>query len=282
MTTYFNIKRFSKFYLYDFKRIIPKLTKSLIALFLAYIFATLIVGVLSFLLGTGWQTIPNAGRWIIAFLSCVIAIFIAPAGYYGHITKKGVGISYMMIPASKFEKTLTMLINSVVIIPLFVVITVTLSDLVVTIIDPEITTPLIASIDNIQNFISGLSNEFSIYGQDNILTLLAVNGTIDLINRVIFVLLCAIYFKKNKIAMTIVSYVLVSILLSMLFSLITNIFANSIDAENLSAAIEKMTRNGDYAMAFLKKVTIYDGLKDLVVMCALIFGVHYRVSRIQH
>lgn len=85
---------------------------SLIAVLIFGIFSTIFTGHFSF----GAAHIGARATYTGIYLLMVGIIF--PAKLYGHINERGSSTSYLLLPASRFEKYLSMILNCVVVIPL--------------------------------------------------------------------------------------------------------------------------------------------------------------------
>ncbi len=114
----FNFNRFGKYFVSDIKTCtanygLSLITLSFLTLLALYIFHT---GT-SLILGNGWDG-PDAGLRFFAFgvvMFCIVIVM--PVKCYGKLTEKQYGSQWLMIPASKLEKFLSMIILSCIIIP---------------------------------------------------------------------------------------------------------------------------------------------------------------------
>lgn len=85
---------------------------NLVAVLVFGIFSTIFTGHFSF----GAAHIGARAGYTGIFL--LMAGIIFPAKLYGHVNERGSSTSYLLLPASRFEKYLSMILNCVVVIPL--------------------------------------------------------------------------------------------------------------------------------------------------------------------
>lgn len=120
MNNVFNLKRFGKYFTYDLNNAVSNYGISavttglmpLIALFFSVIFGLLFHG----------QTFdfPEAIKIMLFGIAVLIVVLSAPVKLYGRLTERKSGTDWLMIPASPFEKFLSMAIMVCLVLPVVV------------------------------------------------------------------------------------------------------------------------------------------------------------------
>src|SRR5574344_1716466 len=231
----FNLDRFRKYFTTDFRSFITRYWLSLLILSCSGIFVYLLKQFLRIifldgdLMGNGfsgeYSFNGSASRVFIFLIFLAITAITAPKKCYGYITNKKDGTSFLLLPASRLEKYISMLIISCIIVPV-IFITIHLSiDALICLFDNRCGDPIILSFNifdeiikaNNGNIVS-LENgsQFDILKLDIIKPWMFID---DVISIILFFLLGALIFKRSKIAKTIGCYLIISMLFSVLFFL---------------------------------------------------------------
>ncbi len=118
MNNTFDISRFGQLFLKDLRSIYPLFGRVLIALSL------IPLGSWLWCLLTNNYAVSPDGRQNTAFIIMMIVLMISPAILYGNCNRMKKGIHFAMLPASKLEKLLSMILITLVVCPaLFLVAT---------------------------------------------------------------------------------------------------------------------------------------------------------------
>ena len=148
-----NMNRLGRYLVTDVKNAIARYGVSLLVIATVALTGYLLVGFFTMIVGAGWQSMPVAGRLFMMVLSFIVLTISAPAKIYGFITDKKEGSSFLMVPASSLEKTISMILVCCVILP-FAFFAVYLSlDQIICLIDSKCGDSLIMAINNGQNFL---------------------------------------------------------------------------------------------------------------------------------
>lgn len=194
MNSIFNFSRFGKYFLYDLRNAKNSAGLSILVLGLLPIIIFVVFEICCLVLDGHLNESEDTG--MIAISAAVMAsTIIAPKKLYGGITDKKIGADYLLIPASCFEKFLSMLLILCVIIPLLLCVTLTLTDGLMCLVFPKYYLPI-----NVSNDITGDVN----------LTPIVMGGWIG---GILSFTLGALIFKKSKIAKTILASLVLSILM---------------------------------------------------------------------
>lgn len=270
MNNTFEYKRFAKVLRYDLIRSYHNFGISL----LMFIFMPLLLSVLG-----GSLAMVFNGTWIQPGINSRIATFIitligmmftfAPK-VFGQITEKKYGSEQLMIPASSFEKYLSMALYSAVIVP-FIFIFCNLA------VDAAVVSLNLASGETLLSFFNRYSviNESGIY-----LNLRAILCFSLVIDSLVF-LLGSIYFQRFKIAKTILSLIALQILFSMILIPLIKWFTGTsgllnIDSEDLLRWFDTHVDNVELYMNLLIDFSI---AVKLIVVNALIY---LRIRTLKH
>lgn len=225
MNNVFSAKRFGKYFLYDLNNAKSNFGISLLILGLLPIIIFMISELFSLLFNGAFTNNSDAslpGRIMGACVAVAVVLMVGPVKLYGHVTDKRAGSSFLMLPASTFEKWLSMVLMVVLVLPVCFSCVYLLSDSLMGVIFPNSFGKPVFSLplDEVKAFMAEqLPNvHFSIIG------LTFANWVM----YVLFFALGAIVFKKGKVG----KCILVLFGLAMLFSLIlTAIVGVSADAD---------------------------------------------------
>jgi len=211
MSDTFNFQRFSKFLKYDISRVYSNygITLLIFICFPVLLYAfNLILGLMSF---SGWNAPSQTMRLGVFFLMTMLLILFFPKNAFGYVTDKKKGSEFLLIPASTFEKFLSMLVISIIILPIIYLIGYVLVDYLLSLIDGS-QSESILSLFNSKKFDSSLDFEVftpAWFGIPMIYSTFVLN--------ILATTLGAIFFKHNKVVKTIIAIVVLSTLASVLF-----------------------------------------------------------------
>ena len=146
----------------------------------------------------------------------LVCFTLLPARLYGRVTDRRYGTEFLMLPASTFEKFLSMVIVTAVVMPLCLSLMLLVSDTLLGLIFGALYGEPLLFMDN-----------SVLFGVDP----LAVAGDSLYVNFfagflvgwwiwILFFILGSVFFKKSKVAKTLLSYLLISMVLGVTFSAI--------------------------------------------------------------
>jgi hypothetical protein len=278
MNKTFDIKRFGKYFAYDIKSIWKENSIFLLVWCLLPVFIYLVYMFFSFV-GGGLQTFisgelsrpPIALRGGLFATAAILFIMVFPSKAFGFITEKAKGSSWLMLPASRFEKYLSMMLISLVLVPLAFFLTYLLSDALVCLVDGKCGGSIFSSWSIINN-IDPSEEDIKLGG----------NGLWFIVSWVLqtssIFLLGALLFKKSKVLKTILSLFVISMLLSIIMVTVVKVF--HIDFPDMGIRFvewaKKHADNMDYWFNFWANVE----LAFIVIGCGL--WSWFRVKKIQH
>ncbi len=210
MSNFFNFNRFLKVFNYDFKNSISNFGLSALLLAIGPLFCYAIVSFMSFLLAHNtWMGGPVLGARIGCFVAIsIFFVLMFPSKVYGHLTDKKAGSSYIMLPASSFEKFISMILNVLIIFPVFYFVVYLGLDYLLCLVDPSCGNSLLVAAQKASSDLYLATNWF--------LNISIFRCIISLFEVLLAFLLGAIYFKKRKISGVILVYIALSCVLSSL------------------------------------------------------------------
>ena len=222
MSNTFNFNRFGKYFVYDLKRQWKNIGMLMLifALFpiifymLYMFFAALFAGgLMKIFIGIEIDGPAGGTRFGVFAVMSTIFVMLFPSRAYGEITNKAKGSEWLMLPASRLEKFTSMMLITLIVIPLVYVVVYFLSDAFVCLLDKSCGDSLLSF--RINKEIG--TSDFVIPA--NGFWLLAAN----IVEYVSIFLLGGLIFKKWKVVGTALVLFALGIVFSCLFSaIITN------------------------------------------------------------
>lgn len=271
MNNVFDIKRFGRYLAYDLNNArntfgVSALTIGLLPLIV------LLFNTLFGLVFTG--SVPEVAfpvKVAILVFSFIIVAISGPVKLYGHITERRSGSDWLMIPASSFEKFLSMAIMLCIVLPVVVLGLFSVCDILL-----DWIVPIYG--DSVVRQLGGGISQFLTNGNDLGLLYFTKGGTIastwmSWCTSVLPFALGAIIFKRGKAAKTI----LCLIGFNMLLSLIAAVVFKSFDFSGFESFLENLTSEKAAFWANFLINTLF-----LVVVGGLLTGLYFRVRTIKH
>lgn len=213
MNNIFDIKRFGNYCLYDLRRAKNNYALSLLIMGLIPVILYIVFQFVSLISGSGVGEMPDEMKFMGIFIVYLVVIFGAGTKIYGNVTEKRAGSDFLMLPASTFEKWLSMALVVCVAVPLVLLVLLFASDGLMSLIFPISYGTRIFSLAPLQEISSTLAEEgISI----NLPAFLFLQWCLDIL---IFTL-GAICFKKAKVAKTLLCLMGFGMVLSTLMVII--------------------------------------------------------------
>ena len=158
----FDFKRFGNYFVTDIKNAIANYGWSMIILILSGLIAYIVIGLLSTIATYSWQDILNGvgvewvhtdvyGRLTIMLIAFTILSFTAPTKCYGGLTDKNIGSNFILLPASRLEKFISMILMCCIVIPTVFLAGYLVVDSLICSVCPEAGKGIIAGISNAVN-----------------------------------------------------------------------------------------------------------------------------------
>lgn len=226
MSNTFNFSRFRKYFVYDLKRQWKNIGMLMlifalfpIIFYMIYMFFAAMFdgGLMKIFIGLEIDGPAGGTRFGVFAVMSTIFVMLFPSRAYGEITNKEKGSEWLMLPASRLEKFTSMMLISLVVIPLVYVVVYFLSDAFVCLLDKSCGDSLMSF--RINKEIG--SSDFVIPANGFWILASSIVG-----NAIVF-LLGGLIFKKWKVVGT----VLVLFALQMVFSGLLSVFITNADLE---------------------------------------------------
>lgn len=284
----FNMNRMGRYLVTDIKNAIARCGISFLVMATVSLTAYLLVGFFTMIVGAGWYSLEVAPRSVIMGITLVVLTLSAPAKIYGFITDKKEGSSFLMVPASSLEKTLSMIIVCCVVVP-FAFFAVYLSlDQILCLIDNRCGDSLIIAINNGQTLLNELFSKASLESNNFIPDYSAFTSpwlyADDLAEGFLIFLLGALLFKSSKPAKTVGCLILISIVFSMIA---TPIITHGAMERFKEAAANNVTPEQLFEMFpfiswSIKHAVLMDCITDTIVNIGLSIAIYFRVRKLKH
>lgn len=240
MNNTFSAKRFGNYFLYDLRRLwagagLPLLILSLMPLILWFF-----TGVYGVLITHHWVLPPLDARIACVVAAMFIGSLMLPSRVYGYLTDKRAGSEWLMIPASRLEKFLSMILVTIVVIPLVFVCLTLLSDGALSLFSKDY--GMLLSQLNLNEAMKLESDDIHIAGGGWWFVYFWVSGVL------LEFLLGAIFFKKQKVAKTILVLLGIGFVFS---SIVIPLIVNDIlDIEGLADMVADWVEANMHQMEF--------------------------------
>ncbi len=225
MNNTFELNRFWRYFKYDLRSAKNNYMLSLAVAALLPFMTFAVYEIFSKILSGAWAGPADSIKHLAVFIAFATTILFFPSKAYGHLTEKNAGSSWLMIPASSFEKWLSLLIVTLVVLPLC----------------------LFAGLYVVEGICSLV---FPDYGSVAVIDLIDINldderGLIPEFHSILFMFLLwvenilvftlgAICFKRSKIAKTI----LCCMLFTLIVGLVAGVTVGNTDIEELQNLID--------------------------------------------
>lgn len=277
MSDTFNIKRFGKYLAYDLKSrwkdqrlflVVFAILPMIFHLLFLFFAALGQDGFAAFISGTPIARPPLVLRIIMFFVVAALFCILFPSRTYGFLTEKASGSEWICLPASRFEKFLSMMLTCLVIVPGLFFVVYLLSDGIVCLVDKQCGTSLFKAWLDFDPVTDGAPIKLGAKG-----LWILLNSTMQTVS--VF-LLGALIFKKGKISKTILALFLIS----MVTSLITTVIASSIDPDSFMTFFQNWVEN------HLDKFDFWFNLMTNASLVLVVGGLGlwswFRIKNLQH
>lgn len=243
----FSPKRFFAYYRYDLTQLWRNHMKAILGIGLAGLIAYVLFVSFGLIFGNGWKG-PGLPARFVVFMLAFTALELYQTRTYGYLTDKKRGSAYLMVPASTTEKWLSMMLNTLVVLPLVFFVVSFLVDACLAAADPTVGTSMFASLGNglkgLGASLGELNDEYATTWSAGAFVPLFFIG---LFVNFLFFLLCGLVFKRNKILWAFA----IGFLFSSLISVFGVFFDISIDAGDDFAFAEQQIRHSLNIIALL-------------------------------
>lgn len=282
----FNIKRFGSYMASDIKNCIANfgLSGSLIAGTSIYLYLLYII--FNLLTSGEWN---GLGLGLRAFAFCIaLAVLVTslPVKCFGNITDKKAGSSWLMLPASRTEKFLSMVILSTIIMPLVIIAGYMFTDWLICLIDPRCGDSLISAGRGllVAMIEAETTGDLALYPALERFTDQVSNPLLyvdDAIGMMLIFLLGAIFFKKRKTSKTILAWIVLTTVAGMIMVPFTKLIFGEI-ASNAAMAESADNLNILFDTWVFRNVALLDTINDTITNLVLLTCIYFRIKTLKH
>ena len=272
MNEIFDFNRFWTYFKYDLKQMWRNHSKAAIMIGGASAIFYVIWVLCSLVFAQHWSSPIIYARIGVFFLAfTILELYMVRA--YGYLTDKKAGSAWLMIPASKTEKFVSMLLMVCIVIPLLFFVAYMVLDAIPALVDPTYGQALISggvgAYGKIIEGVSALSEESMITFTPGSLIFIVI---ISLFCNFLYFHLCGICFKKNKL----VGAIAILFGLSLVMSLLTGIFVPQL-VQDIDINLE-----GVEAARWVAGIMNASTIITCLLTVGLGWGVWRRIKTIQH
>lgn len=216
MNRIFSFSRFGRYLAYDLRNAKNNAGFTLLVYGLAPIFFFFFYEICSLVFSGYFGNFGLGWRIPFLFVLMLVCFTLLPTRLYGRVTDKRYGTEFLMLPASTFEKFLSMVIVTAVAMPLGLMLMLLVSDTLLGLIFGAYYGEPLLFMDNAVLF--GV-DPLAVAG-DSLYANFFAGFLLGWWIWILFFILGGIFFKKSKVAKTLLCYLLISLLLGVTFSAI--------------------------------------------------------------
>ncbi|MBP9999035.1 MAG: hypothetical protein KBS67_07310 [Bacteroidales bacterium] len=270
MNKFFNIKRFGRYMVYDLNNAKNKYWLSLILVGLTPVITFVFYQMIFMLIEGSWSPDNGMIAPLAAFTTLVVVTFTFPSKVYGGLTDKRIGSDWLMIPASTFEKWLSMIIVTCVVLPVCVAVLFFGSDALLSVIFPHYYG------DSLIHNMNLFHDEFMRQTEDVLDINFTGVGWLNWCENILIFTLGAVVFKKAKPAKTILAYVLLSMLVGNIAMLV---FAGT--PRSMMEMFDRDGFNAQSLESFINGLNMFVSLTYTLIFTIVLGGLYYRLRTIK-
>lgn len=289
----FNFSRFGKYFVSDIRTCRSNFGLSLLTIALLFPVATyFITTTFNFVVNSVWDG-PDMGLRVFVFAVAMLCMIITmPVKCYGRITEKQYGSSWLMLPASRLEKFVSMFLLTCIIVPVAGIVLYLGMDALICALDHTCGKNLIAGGMELIRGMGDLQSLTMNFVDENV-TIEDAAAVQEILKQVsspwlyvdeIFAmtlpfLLGAVFFKSGKTVKTFLALFAISTAISIAATPLMTNWAMNIanDMNDDPMAVLELFRNG-----FFKHLVLIDILSDTVSNLALMTGIWLRIKTLKH
>ena len=272
MSSIFNLKRAGKYFLHDLDQIRNNGLMNILVIGLMPVIFFVFYNIFSVLKGLGLSRMDDGMQVFAIMLSVLMLVVIFPIKHYGLLTDKRYGSDWLMLPASTFEKWLSVILVNCVVVPAVFAVLFLGSDALFAAIFPKVYPSAILSRDFF-DFLDGLRNGLTddIGVKFNVAGILYINWC----ENILVFTLGAIIFKKAKFPKTLLCVMGISMLLSVILVAVCG--STHIDVEQIQSWFSDKTPE-ELGRAFNNMMTVIYAVL-LLLLCG---GLYLRLKTLKH
>ena len=195
----FNGSRFWNYFKYDFRQMWRNHVKASIGIGLSGLILYL-VWVIIGLATTGQWSAPSMSARLVVFILAFTALELYQTRTYGYLTDRRKGSAWLLLPASGFEKWLSMMLMTLIIIPAFFLVASLGLDIILSLADPTFGESLVSGFaDGFKSLSGGFVEINQTYETSWDPRVFLAPVLAGFCANFLYFLLCGISFKRYKI-----------------------------------------------------------------------------------
>jgi hypothetical protein len=267
----FDFGRFWNYFKYDLKQMWRNHSKP--ALFIGGMELLLyVVWVLLALVFTGHWNGPVLAARITVFVIAFTVLELYQTRTYGHLTDPQKGSAWLMVPASTLEKYISMMLITLIVIPVLFLVVFYAVDSILALLDPTVGDSILGigvnGLQGLMDEMAGISGSSLVHlSFGNIIWIWIVG----LIANFLYFLLCGICFKRYKILGGIGILFLLSIVMSI-------IAAATIPAWSENLVYLEDSQAADFMARTFRWISVW----TVVLAVGEAVGIYYRIKTLKH
>ena len=267
----FNFSRFWNYFKYDLKQMWRNHSKP--ALFIGGMELFLyVVWVLLALVFTGHWSGPGIAARITVFVVAFTVLELYQTRTYGHLTDPQKGSAWLMVPASTLEKFISMMIITLIVIPVLFLVAFFAIDSILALVDPTLGDSILGmgvnGLQKLMDEMAGMSGSSMVHLSVGSLIWIWLCGFFA---NFLYFLLCGICFKRYKILGAIGILFLLSIVMSIVAAATVPSWSENLVYLEDSQAADFMTRTFNII-----------GIWTAVLAVGEAVGIYFRIKTLKH
>lgn len=194
----FSFPRFWKYFLYDIKQMWRNHAKAAILIGFSPVILYVITITLGMVFENVWEA-PILPLRLILLCVAFVVLELYQTRTYGYLTERKAGSAWLMVPASSVEKTVSMVLMTILVIPVLFFAVFLLTDGLLTLLDPTYTDAILTSgAEGYQNLLDSM-NSLNSEGFHFSVNAMLFPMFLSMCANFLYFMLCGICFKKYKI-----------------------------------------------------------------------------------
>ena len=287
MKDIFNFRRFGKYFASDLRNCASNywLSMLLISLMGLVIYIGTVIMGLAF---TGEWEGPDKAFRVFTFGMCMLVLIATmPVKCYGKVTEKRYGTSWLMIPVSSFEKVLSMVLMTVVVVPLLSAGIYLGTDAILCSLDRTCGAAIIPSLQELRCFfMTSIATDADMQNFPALADFVKQIGNPwlyvdDIIGFSLWFLAGAIVFKSGKTAKSILAFMALSMVISMA---VTPFMSGYFREFGMRATTMDSPEAVDmlFNMGILQHAALIDTINDTIFNVAILVCIFFRIKALKH
>lgn len=278
MNKYFDLKRFGRYFVYDLHNLRANYGLSMVLLacmpVVLYVVTVLFNVLTHGIFGSwgGWVSPSFGVRIAVFFIALMVLTISFPVKQYGALTEKRYGSDWLMIPASRLEKFTSMLLLTLVVVPLVFLCMYNLTDWILSLCDPTYGQAMVTLRMNEIMYGSSVVDMPVTLGGGGLWILWSM-----IAESMLIFLLGAVCFKRKKVPMTFLCLFAFSMAMSAILSLVVYHFSGSIETWAESIDPERLQN-----MNWHFRINFYLWMRMVVILGGLGAAIWFRLKTLKH